>query len=93
MLDQSVVTPPTQPPQTFRPLPYNLGSQFSVYNLMLTQVDEIWRRKNWGAIKKNFKKIRPLPDNLGSWFSEYNLILTQLDEICKNNNNWGAIKK
>jgi hypothetical protein len=37
--------------------------------------------------------FRPLPDNIGTLFSVYNLILTQLDEICKNNNNWGAIKK
>ena len=48
---------------TFKALPGNLGSWFSVCNLILTQVEEIWRRrKNWGPSKKT-----QLPDNLGSW--------------------------
>jgi hypothetical protein len=33
------------------PLPDNLGSWFSVYNLILAQLDEICQNK-WGAIKK-----------------------------------------
>ena len=60
-----VCNPPPTPQQTFRPLPDNLGSRFSVYNLILTQLDKICK-KNWGAIQKNKKIIRPLPDNLGS---------------------------
>ena len=37
-----------------RPLPDNLGSWFLEYNLILTQLDEIFKNnKNWGAIKKN----------------------------------------
>ena len=36
--------PPTTHTQTFRPLPDNLGSLFSVYNLILTQVDEICKK-------------------------------------------------
>ena len=44
--------PPTTPPQTCRPLPDNLGSWFPVYNLILTQLDEICNNKNWGAINK-----------------------------------------
>ena len=35
----------SKPIQTFRSLPGNPGSWFSVCNLILTQLDEIWRKK------------------------------------------------
>jgi hypothetical protein len=63
---RQLVSNPPQPQQTFRQLPDNLGSGFLVYNLILTQVDEICKKKYWGAIKKNIKIFRLLPDNLGS---------------------------
>ena len=34
-----------QPPWTFNPLPGNLGSWFSVWNLILNQLEEVWRNK------------------------------------------------
>jgi hypothetical protein len=45
--------PPTiHHPGTFKALPGNLGSLFLVYNLILTQVDEIC--KKMGYHKKNY---------------------------------------
>jgi hypothetical protein len=41
--------------QKLLPLPDNLGSWFSVYNLILTQLDEICKKNYWGTIKKNKK--------------------------------------
>jgi hypothetical protein len=52
----------------YRPLPDNLGSWFLVYNLILTQLDEICKnnttcgvkenlKQNWGAIKKSKMQI------------------------------------
>ena len=45
--------PTTHPPQTFKALPGNLGSWFLVCNFILTQLDEICKKKYWGAIRKN----------------------------------------
>ena len=38
-------THPTTPPQTFKALPGNLGSWVSECNLILTQLEETWRKK------------------------------------------------
>jgi Zn/Cd-binding protein ZinT len=43
------------------PLPDNLGSWFSVYNLILTQLDEICRKNYWVPSKKNKKKSNQTP--------------------------------
>ena len=53
------VTHPTthhHPQQTFRSLPDNLGSWFLVYNLILTQLDEICNKKI-GVPSKKIKKL------------------------------------
>ena len=45
-------THPTPPPGTFKALPDNLGSWFSVCNLILTKLDEICKKKyyfQWDA--------------------------------------------
>ena len=74
--------PPHHTTETVKALPDNIGSWFSVYNLILTQLSEICKKKMRCHQQKTQKNVT-LPDNLGSWFSVYNLILTQLDEICK----------
>ena len=54
-----------QQQKTFRPLPDNLGSWFSVYNLILTQLDEIWREKKyWGAINQKSKNCGAIKKNI-----------------------------
>ena len=43
---------PSKKIKLFRPLPDNLGSWFSVYNLIQIWIDEIYKNNNWGTIKK-----------------------------------------
>ena len=44
-LHNCLLTHTTHHTQTFRALPGNLGSWFSVYNLIFTQLEEIWKNK------------------------------------------------
>ena len=47
--DHTIKWNPPPPPttQTFKALPGNPGSWFSACNLMLTQLDEIWKKLKW----------------------------------------------
>ena len=54
-MQQQIGVPSKQNKIFFRPLPDILGSWFLECNLILTQLDEICKKK-WGAIQKN-KKI------------------------------------
>ena len=77
-------TPPHHPSSTFKALPDNIGSWFSVCNLILTQLDEIWKTTliflkmeddlNCFTMEDNLKSFQMTDDinfvlgNLGSWF-------------------------
>jgi hypothetical protein len=89
-------TPPTPhhtthpPTETFKALPGNPGSWFLVCNLILTQLDEIWKKTSIFLKMEDDLNFFQMEDNLnfdlgnpGSWFSVCHFILTQLDEQWK----------
>ena len=68
----------------------NLGSWFSVCNLILTQLDEIWKKTSIFLKMEDNLNFFQMEDNLnfalgnlGSWFLVCNIVSTQLDEIWK----------
>ena len=86
---------PTPPPphpttQTFKALPGNPGSWFSVCNLILTQLDELWKTTSIFLKMEDDLNFFQMEDdlnfvlgNLGSWFLVCNIVSTQLNEIWK----------
>ena len=82
--------PPPHPTQTFKALPGNPGNWFSVCNIILTKLDELWKTTSIFLKMEDDLNFFQMEDdlnfvlgNLGSWFLVCNIVSTQLDEIWK----------
>jgi hypothetical protein len=92
-----VSNPPTHhrtAPQTFRPLPDNLGSWFSSNNLILTQIGQIYTHKIGCHKKKTSRQPRKLIFRIQPYLNPTRWNMQKNNSGCHQKKlNWGAIKK